>query len=60
MEFIDGQDLNSFIQQKIDKNEHFSEKFICKIFAQTLSALFHCHSLHIIHRDIKPQSSVLN
>ena len=36
------------------------EEHILQIFAQLVVALYHVHSLHILHRDLKTQNIMLN
>jgi calcium-dependent protein kinase len=38
---------------------HLKEEFVWKVMKQVLSAVSHCHSSNIIHRDIKPQNVLI-
>ena len=45
-EYLSGKDF-------FNNNINFSEKRICKIFCQVLSAVEYLHKNYIIHRDLK-------
>ncbi len=38
------------------KHKTFTERDVAVIMKQVLSAISYCHSMHIVHRDIKPQN----
>ena len=44
---------------RILKMKYFSEKTVCHIMKQLLSAVFFCHSNKIIHRDLKPENILI-
>jgi tetratricopeptide (TPR) repeat protein/predicted Ser/Thr protein kinase len=52
MEFVEGQDLRSLIQEK----KKFSLEEAVELMQQVCRALEAAHSLGIIHRDLKPQN----
>ena len=52
MEFVEGQDLRSLIQEK----KKFSPEEAIEIMQQICEALDAAHSVGIIHRDLKPQN----
>ena len=52
MEFIEGQDLRSLIQEK----QKFSPEEAVEIMRQVCQALEAAHSVGVIHRDLKPQN----
>ncbi len=52
MEFIEGQDLRSLIQEKTK----FSPAEAVEIMRQVCQALEAAHSVEVIHRDLKPQN----
>jgi 5'-AMP-activated protein kinase catalytic alpha subunit len=54
MEYIKGCDFFDKIMDNEEK--HLSEDESRLYFQQMLQALQYCHSLNIIHRDIKPQN----
>ena len=53
-EFLDGVELFDFITKK----SFFTEKEVCKLISQILSAIFYLHQKNIIHRDLKPENIV--
>src|SRR5580698_1242675 len=52
MEFVEGQDLRSLIQEK----KKFPPEEAIELMQQVCRALEAAHSLGIIHRDLKPQN----
>ena len=52
MEFVEGQDLRSLIQEK----KKFAPEEAVELMQQVCRALEAAHSLGIIHRDLKPQN----
>ncbi len=52
MEFVEGRDLRSLIQEK----QKFSPEEAVEIMQQVLQALEAAHSVGVIHRDLKPQN----
>ena len=52
MEFIEGQDLRSLIQEK----KKFTPEEAVEIMGQVCQALEAAHSVGVIHRDLKPQN----
>ena len=55
MEYVDGQSLKEYLQQKGRLND--SE--IRTLFSQILTALQHVHDSGFVHRDIKPSNFML-
>ena len=43
----------------VDAKQHFSECHIKSIMFQLLDALFQCHSLNIVHRDLKASNMLI-
>jgi len=56
MEYIEGQDLEALIKDKI----RLSVPEALSIFSQLLSALLYVHSFGIIHRDLKPKNILID
>lgn len=52
MEFVEGRDLRSLIQEK----QKFSPEEAVEIMQQVCQALEAAHSVGVIHRDLKPQN----
>ncbi len=52
MEFVEGQDLRSLIQEK----QKFSPEEAVEIMQQVCQALEAAHAVGVIHRDLKPQN----
>lgn len=56
MEYIEGEDLKTFIEQR--RFVPFEQKL--KIIADVSKALNHAHTMGVIHRDIKPGNIRIN
>ncbi len=56
MEFVEGQDLRSLIQEK----KKFPPEEAVEMMQQVCRALEAAHALGIIHRDLKPQNIMLD
>lgn len=54
-EFLEGKDLFDYITNCVN----FTEKTVCVIMEQILSAILYLHKHNIIHRDLKPENIVL-
>lgn len=52
MEYVDGRDLRSLIQEK----KKFSPEEAIEVMQQVCQALEAAHSVGVIHRDLKPQN----
>ena len=59
VEFADGGDLHQKINEMKKTNKFFEESQILDYFIQICLALYHMHSKHILHRDLKPQNVFL-
>ena len=53
-----GQNVFDSIIQKIGNGEVYNEKYISSVFKQMISALAHCHSLNVSHKDIRPENFI--
>ncbi len=67
MEYCAGGDLGKIIKRSIKERQSIEEKFIWKIFAQSILALKECHRRQengdykpILHRDLKPANILLD
>lgn len=59
MDYCDGGDLYTKINQKKQANELFTEDQILDWFVQLALAIKHVHDRKILHRDIKTQNIFL-
>lgn len=55
-EYVNGGQLFEAIMQK----KTFSENEAASIMSQLLSAIAHCHTRKIVHRDVKPENLLLD
>lgn len=60
MEFVEGVELSSLLEERFQENKKFSEFESAYIIRKLLSAISHMHSLNIIHRDLKPENIMMN
>jgi serine/threonine protein kinase len=58
MEYLEGGELYEYWESKEERK--FSEDEAKEIMIQLLSAIDYCHSLRIIHRDLKFQNILLS
>ena len=59
MEYIDGENLEEYMQSLRMKNLKFDEPKACHFIKQLLLAICHMHGLKIVHRDVKPANIML-
>jgi len=59
MDYADGGDLNTKLQEQKKKGTYFDENQIITWFTQICLALQHIHSHKILHRDLKAQNVFL-
>ncbi|CAI7873671.1 unnamed protein product [Closterium sp. NIES-54] len=57
MELCNGGDLFDFIQGA--PKGRLNERHAASVMRQLLGALHHCHSLGVLHRDVKPENILL-
>ena len=60
MEYFEGIDLKTFINNHKDKNELIEEKTIYKIILDICEGLKEIHANNLIHRDLKPSNILIN
>lgn len=62
MEFCEGGDVGSYLNNQKKRKEFLDEDVIWKIFFQLMLALQHCHNRDkkILHRDIKPANIMID
>jgi len=61
MEYCENNNLNSYINNYINKNQQIPESFIWKVAYQVLNALKYLHiEKKIVHKDIKPENLFLD
>ena len=64
-EYYEGNELTDLLEELIldesvtPAQHHLSEKKACPIIKQLMSAIFYCHKNNIIHRNLKPESILL-
>lgn len=51
---------NSLVSDYIISKKRLSEREARSIFKQIIAAVHHCHSNHIVHRDIKVENILLD
>ena len=59
MDYANGGDLSTRINQQRQKNQYFSEDQILDWFVQIALAIKHIHDRKILHRDLKTQNIFL-
>ena len=59
LEYINGKDLDIYIQEMNDQKKHMDICEIQQISRDMALALFSMHSQKIVHRDLKPQNVLL-
>jgi len=56
MEYVSGGDLYSYVKERGGLSEEHARSY----FIQIVSAVHYCHSMNILHRDIKQQNILLD
>lgn len=59
MDYADGGDLYTKINNRKKKNKLWSEESILELFVQICLGVQHVHSKRILHRDLKTQNIFL-
>ncbi len=60
MEYVEGRNLRSLIEERKKEVTHLSPQEIIKIGLDVARGLAYAHSLKIIHRDLKPENILIN
>ena len=60
MEYCDGKNLKSFLDEYKEKNQLIEEKIISNIIRQICLGLIIIHDKNIVHRDLKPENIFIN
>lgn len=53
-------DLRRYLDKLYDDGQKVDDCTVRKLFQQLLTAMEHCHSRNIFHRDLKPQNILIN
>lgn len=56
MEYCQGGELLGKIASIAQRKQKFSERFVCDVMRQILSALSYIHRRRVIHKDLKPEN----
>ena len=60
MEYVDGINLKTILDQKLRKGEVFSWREIEAFVIELAETLAYIHSKGIIHRDLKPENLIVD
>ena len=60
MEYLEGIDLKTFINQYKERNEFIEEKIIYDIVLDICQGIKEIHTNNLIHRDLKPKNIFIN
>jgi serine/threonine protein kinase len=60
MEYCSGGDLLDKIKSKTSDKQVFGEKQAAGFIKKLFSALSHCHASGIAHRDLKPETIMID
>jgi serine/threonine protein kinase len=56
MEFADGGDLGTIVEEQKDVGGHFAEAEVMATFVQCCLGLHHTHAYRVLHRDLKSRN----